>query len=620
MSDSATREHPSAFICSHISNAADYTGTFNRSGSTHVYPALDAQIDYSSAFAQNAALKEHWINMKNALDVCNAQSGRIGTIFQEAQSHATSTQREVEERFHAHYAEIQKAIGFFSQLNAQNLSNLQMLQESVSAHERAQEEHEKKFTEFMQSYQREKDEIRSKKNECTERIKQLGKRLTDAEAREQTLTEELQVYLKEVVDLRETLRSRISTRLGVIDSIEDYRKYIDSVLFFKTNDPVGNAQMVKDLQKGDRTKELTRIIINQDANRYMHSLNNLSTSSASGKQVSAHSSSVSMSNAERQGERHKPSTDTNNKFSGSSSIARQYNAHREVDRSPSVPTRPSSRTLFGRRIDSRPNSAQTAKKIYSPFIGAHNIAAISSRNPRALSAMASFQQPRQKNASRRYLFMSNTPIIKDKSIEQEVALQRKRRLKEKQEEEALKQELANSASLNLGIQHVNGWEVVKEAPKYKQKTISSSQPLTEEDLGPPVSVPTRQITKIRGKKSTAKKRASSSKKNDPLHYIKQMPPAVETQNHKTGYKDIYKEEQASAHAAKRQDLEAQIKVLANKRKHMQQQLKSLLGMRLGKDGQNSEKERGERMLKIREKIHEIDARSDELTRQLEGLS
>lgn len=52
---------------------------------------------------------------------------------------------------------------------------------------------------------------------------------------------------------------------------------------------------------------------------------------------------------------------------------------------------------------------------------------------------------------------------------------------------------------------------------------------------------------------------------------------------------------------------------------MQQQLKSLLGMRLGRDGQDSEKERGERMLKIREKINALDSRSEELTRQLEGL-
>lgn len=63
-------------------------------------------------------------------------------------------------------------------------------------------------------------------------------------------------------------------------------------------------------------------------------------------------------------------------------------------------------------------------------------------------------------------------------------MQRRKHLREKQEEDALKQELATSASLNLKVQHVNGWEVVKENPKYKQRAVSSSQPLTEEDLGP----------------------------------------------------------------------------------------------------------------------------------------
>lgn len=602
MSDSAAREHPSAFICSNISNTADYTGTFNRSGSTHVYPALDTQIDYSSVFAQNAALKEHWINMKNALDVCNAQSGRIGIICQETQSHATSTQRELEERFHAHYAEIQKAISFFSQLNAQNLSNLQMLQESVAAHERAQEEHERKFTEFMQSYQREKDEVRSRKNDYSERIKQLGRRLTDAETREKTLTEELQVYLKEVVDLREMLRNRISTKLGAIDSIEDYRKYIESILFFRTTDQTGSAQMTKDLKRGDRTQELTRIIINQDADRYTHCLDGLAIHSTPRKQGLVHSNLASMSITEKQGDYHKPGADTNNTISNS------------------ISTKPSSKILFSKKLDGRPNSAQITKEVQFPLTVHRNTSIIPSKNPRTVSAMASFQQPRQKNVSRRYLFMSNTPVTKDKSIEEEVALQRRQKFKAKQEEQALKQDLASSASLNLGVQHVNGWEVVREAPRHKVKTISSSQPLTEEDLGPPVSAPARQITKIRGKKSTAKKRASSSKKNEPLHSAKQVPPVVETPKNKIIHKDIYKEEQISANLAKKQDLEAQISILANKRKHMQQQLKSLLGMRIGKDRQSSEKERGERMLKIREKINAIDSRNDELTRQLEELA
>lgn len=613
MSDSGTREHPSAFICSHISNAADYTGTFNRSGSTQVYPALEAQTDYTSVFAQNAALREHWINMKNALDVCNAQSGRIGMICQETQSHATSTQRELEERFHTHYAEIQKAISFFSQLNAQNLSNLQILQESVAAHERAQEEHERKFTEFMQSYQREKEEVRSRKNDYSERIKRLGKTLADAEEREHTLTEELQAYLKEVVNLRETLRNRISTRLGIVDSVEDYRKYMEGVLYFKNHDSAGTVQVGKDPQQSDRTQELTRIIINQDANRYMQNFDSLSTSVAPGKHSPAHPIGASLSSTEKHNERPKPSADPDTKFSNS--LARQYNAHKEIDRSPSVSTRPSSRTLFGKRLDGRSTSAQIVKKMQSPFLVINKGGPNFSKHSRAVSAMASLQQPRQKNISRKYLFMSNTPIIKDKTIEQEIALQRKKRLREKQEEEALKQELATSASLNLRVQHVNGWEPVKEAPKYKQKGISNSQPLTEEDLGPPVSVPVRQTTKGRGKKSTMRKRPTSTKKNG-VARTEQIPLALGAPNNT----DIYREEHTPTTSAKRQDLEVQLKVLVNRRKHMQQQLKSLLGMRLGKDGQDSEKERGERMLKIREKINAIDARSEELTRQLEELS
>lgn len=66
-----------------------------------------------------------------------------------------------------------------------------------------------------------------------------------------------------------------------MDSVEDYRRYIDGVLYFKSNDSAGNARVAKDFQRGDRTQELTKIIINQDANRYMQSLSDVLTSSTS---------------------------------------------------------------------------------------------------------------------------------------------------------------------------------------------------------------------------------------------------------------------------------------------------------------------------------------------------
>ncbi|EFO63049.1 Hypothetical protein GLP15_4070 [Giardia lamblia P15] len=613
MSNSGTRELPSAFICSHISNTADYTGPFNRSGSTQAYPTLEAQPSYTNVSAQNAALKEYWTNLKSTLDACSTQSGRLETICQETQSHAMNTQNELKEKYHAHYTQIKEAIGYFLQSSVQNVNALKLLQESIAAHEKAKEEHEKKFNEFVQIYQRDKEALRLQRNDCSERIKQLNERLANAEKMEHTLNEELQIYLKEVVDLREVLRSRVLTKLGIVDSVEDYRRYIDGVLYFKSDTSAGNAQVTKDFRRGDRTQELTKIILNQDANRYMQSLSDAVTSSTSGKHNSIHPNAVPMSNTGKHDERRRSGIDIDAKLGNS--LVRHYNAHRELDRSPSVSTRPSSKTLFKRQVDDRPNSAQTVKKIHSPFMLTHKGGTVPSKHPRAVSAMASLQQHKQKNASRKYLFMSSTPVIKDKSIEQEIALQRRKHLREKQEEDALKQELATSASLNLKVQHVNGWEVVKETPKYKQRAVSSSQPLTEEDLGPLVSASTRQTTKGRGKKSTIKRRAANTKKHGSTHRAEQMHSATEAIHHK----DIYQEEQMPTPSMKRQDLETQLKVLVNKRKHMQQQLKSLLGMRLGRDGQDSEKERGERMLKIREKINALDARSEELTQQLENL-
>lgn len=613
MSNSGTRELPSAFLCSHISNTADYTGTFNRSGSTQAYPAHEAQPGYMNASVQNAMLKDHWTYLKSTLDACSAQSGRLETICQETQSHANNIQNELKEKYHARYAQISEAIRYFLQSSVQNFNALQALKESIAAHGKAKEEHEKKFTEFVQLCQRDKEELRIQKSDCSERVKQLGERLSNAEKMEYTLNEELQIYLKEVVDLREALRNKILMRLGIVDSVEDYRRYIDGVLYFKSNDSAGNARVAKDFQRGDRTQELTKIIINQDANRYMQSLSDVLTSSTSGKHSQLHPSAAPVPNTGKHDERRRPGADIDPRFGNS--LVRQYNAHRELDRSPSVSARPSSKTLFRKQVDDRPSSARTAKKIHSPFILTNKGGVASAKHPRTMSAMASLQQHKQKTAPRKYLFMSSTPIIKDKSIEQEIAVQRRKHLREKQEEDALKQELATSASLNLKVQHVNGWEVVKENPKYKQRAVSSSQPLTEEDLGPLVSTSMRQATKGRGKKSTIKRRAANAKQHESAPRAERIHPGTEAIHHK----DIYQEEQMPTPSIKRQDLETQLKILVNKRKHMQQQLKSLLGMRLGRDGQDSEKERGERMLKIREKINALDSRSEELTRQLEGL-